>query len=80
MKKEDFIKAFSELSPADQAAVRDEILVTAKETEEAAACCTGPMKAHLTDMMEKMAASENPMAMCNEMMRMCQDKMQAMHK
>lgn len=71
MKTEDFLKAFAEMSADDQRAVRSGIL--GRESEES--CCSGPMKDHLTGMMKKMEASEDPMAMCREMMQMCMEKM-----
>lgn len=75
MKKEDLLKAFTELSPEDQQAMRAEILAKGASKKTGQACCTDAMKEHLHGMMEKMHASENPMAMCEEMMRMCQEKM-----
>ncbi len=72
MKKEEFLKAFEEMSAEDQESIRAEIVAKGASREE---CCSGPMKEHLTEMMKKMKASEDPMAMCSEMMRMCCDMM-----
>ena len=67
----DFVKTFAQLSADDQQAVRSQILSTGSEP----GCCSGAMKEHLSGMMQKMEASEDPMAMCQEMMRMCMEKM-----
>ena len=72
MNKEEFVKAFSEMSPEDQEAIKAEIIgkITSQEGQS---CCTGPMKDQLADMMKKMETSENPMAMwlsiCRETFR-----------
>ena len=71
MKAEDFLRAFAEMSADDQQAVRSRILSSGSEES----CCSGAMKEHVTGMMKKMEASEDPMAMCQEMMRMCMEKM-----
>jgi hypothetical protein len=67
MKREDVLKAFAELSPEDQEAIRAEL--TGKGTSQG----TGDPMAMCHGMMEKIMASGNPMAMCQEMM----DKMKA---
>ena len=75
MKKEDLITAFAEMSPEDQDTVRSEILAKgASEKTGQACCCTDAMKEQLCGMMEKMQESDNPMAMCEEMMQMCHEK------
>lgn len=75
MKKEDLLKAFAEMSPKDQQAVRAEILAKGATEKTGQACCSDAMKEQLCGMMEKMHTSENPMAMCEEMMKMCHEKM-----
>lgn len=72
MKKEDFVKAFAEMSAQDQEAIRAEVMAKGASQES---CCSGPMKEQLTAIIEKMEASDDPMAMCSEMMRMCCEKM-----
>ena len=71
MKAEDFVTIFAQLSADDQQAVRSQILSTGSEP----GCCSGAMKEHLFGMMQKMEASEDPMALCQEMVRMCKEKM-----
>ena len=71
MKLDDFVKAFEQLSADDQQAVRSRIPSSGPESR----CCSGAMKGHLSGMMQEMEASEDPMAMCKEMMRMCMEKM-----
>jgi len=71
MKTEQFIKAFEEMSPEDQAAVRAAV----SETGKSASCCSQTEMGHMKAMMAKMEASENMASMCQEMMRMCQEKM-----
>ena len=72
MKKEEFIKAFGKMSSEDQAAIRTALMETAKS---ASSCCSDAEMGHMKEMMAKMEASENMASMCQEMMRMCQEKM-----
>ncbi len=67
MKKEDFLRAFTEMSSEDQEAIRAELIAKGARQEAA-----DPM-AMCHSMMEKILASGNPMAMCQEMV----DKMMA---
>lgn len=78
MKREDFLKAFAEMSPEDQDAIRAEIVGKGASTASGAACAPGAMKQHMMEMMKKIQAGDNPMAMCQEMMGMCQEMMQKM--
>lgn len=57
MKRQDFIKAFAEMSTEDQEAIRAELI--GKAADPIAKCHS---------MMEQIMASGNPMAMCQEMM------------
>jgi hypothetical protein len=67
MDRKEFLKAFSELTPEDQAAVRAEFL--GKGTPETgSACCPEGMKEPMRQMMEMMQSGGGPMAMCQEMM------------
>lgn len=75
MTKEECLKAFAQLSAEDQEAVRAEILSKSAAEKTGQACCSDAMKEQLCGMMEKMMASDNPMAMCGEMMQMCHTKM-----
>lgn len=76
MNKEECLRVFAEMSPEDQKMVRAELLSKGDPQETGhACCCTDAMKQQLCGMMEKMQASENPMAMCEEMMQMCCEKM-----
>jgi len=72
MKKEDFLKAFAEMSAEDRQVILAQ-LTKAKDSP----CCPGPSKQHMMEMMKALMekGQENPMAMCQEMMRMCQQKM-----
>ena len=70
MNVHELLKTFDELSAEDRETVRTEIL--SKRAE--AGCCAGEMKEKLSGMMKQLEASENPMAMCMEMMRMCHEK------
>ena len=67
----DFVRTFAQLSADDQQAVRSQILGSGSEP----GCCSGAMQEHLSGMMQKMEASEDPMAMCQEMLRMCMERM-----
>ncbi|MFQ5656453.1 MAG: hypothetical protein ACE5G5_02850 [Candidatus Methylomirabilales bacterium] len=62
MKREDFLKAFAEMSPEDQEAVRAGLIGkgSSQETADPMAMCQR--------IMEKIMASGDPMAMCREMM------------
>ncbi len=62
MKREDFLKAFAEMTPEDQDAIRAELIGkgASQETGEPLAMCHA--------MMENIMASKDPMAMCKEMM------------
>ncbi len=72
MKTKDFIEAFREMSPEDQATIHAALLSNGAER----GCCSEPEKDQLAQMMSKMQKSRNPMAMCMEMMRiMCHGKM-----
>ena len=73
MNRTEILKAFRQLSAEEQEAVRTELVK--KPIPEGASCCSPSMKEQLTGMMKKMEASEEPMAMCTEMMRMCHEKM-----
>ncbi len=73
MNRAEILKAFRQLSAEEQEAVRTELVK--KPIPEGASCCSSSMKEQLTGMMKKMEASEDPMAMCTEMMRMCHEKM-----
>lgn len=75
MTREEFVTAFEALSPEDRQAVLAEVIAKGTPKEATECCGSGPMKDHLSEMMEKMESSENPMAMCQEMMRMCSEKM-----
>ena len=66
MNKEEFLKAFAELSAEDQNAVRAEL--TGKGASEETEAAGGPM-AMCHEMMAKMTAGKDPKAMCEEMMR-----------
>lgn len=71
MNKDDILKAFAELSPEDQKAVRTE-LTREEEVEEAGSPFgSGGMKEHMKEMMEKMKEGGDPMAICKEMMKKC---------
>ncbi len=61
MKRADFLKAFGELSPEDQEAIRAELAgkAASQEALDPMAMCQG--------MMEKMKAGGNPMAIFREM-------------
>ncbi len=82
MKKEDFLKAFAEMSSEDQEAIRAELIGKGASREAA-----DPM-AMWHRMMEKIMASGDPMAMCREMMQkmeavgdpmaMCREMMEKM--
>ena len=63
MKREDFLKAFADMSPGDQEAIRMELIgkVASQEAVDPMAMCHA--------MMEKIMASGDPMAMCQEMMQ-----------
>ena len=73
MNRAEILKAFRQLSAEEQEAVRTEL--GKKPIPEGASCCPPSMKEQLVGMMKKMEASEGPMAMCAEMMRMCHEKM-----
>jgi hypothetical protein len=73
MNSEEFLKAFHELSPEDQQAIRAELLKAEPES-----CSAGEMTQRMMEMMKKIQASENPMECCKEMMGMCQGMMQRM--
>ncbi len=78
MKREDFLKAFAEMSPEDQEAIRAEL--TGKGAPQEAGSPCGPMgmpegmKEHMMEMMEKMKAGGDPMTMCKEMMEKMKGK------
>ena len=72
MKVEQFIRAFGELSPEEQDRVRSQI---GPEQAAPSSCCSEDMMQHMKQMMGKIEKSKDPMAMCREMMRMCQEKM-----
>ncbi len=72
MMRDDFLKAFFEMSPEDQEAIRAE-LVGSASTAGPAPCSPGAMKQHMMEMMKKMETSDEPMACCQEMMGMCQE-------
>jgi hypothetical protein len=82
MEKQDFLKAFAEMPPEDQEAIRSELI------GEGAPLEAGDPMAMCHEMMQKMMASGDPMAMCREMMGkmeagcnpmiMCQDMMEKM--
>ncbi len=57
MKREDFLKAFAEMSPEDQEAIRAELI--GKAADPTAMC---------HNMMERIMASGNPMEVCQEIM------------
>ena len=61
MNRADFLKAFGEMSPEDQEAIRAELAgkAASQEALDPMAMCQG--------MMEKMKAGGNPMAMFREM-------------
>ena len=66
MTRDEFLKAFADMSSEDQEAIRAEITGKGKRQEAGATCCpTDPME----KMMEKMKAGGNPMSMCKEMMK-----------
>ena len=71
MKKDEFLKAFEELSTEDRTAVLAALL----EKQEPEACCSEAEMGDLKGMMARMKASKNMASMCQEMMRMCQEKM-----
>lgn len=71
MNTKDFIETFRGMSPEDQATIRDALMSNGTKS----GCCTKPERKQLVQMMSKMLESENPMAMCKEMMRMCHDNM-----
>ncbi len=77
MNREEFIAAFEKLSPEDRQAVLAGIIAKGSSEESSESCCSGEMKEHMTEMFAKMESSGNPMAMCQEMMRMCCEKMKA---
>lgn len=68
MNKEDFLKAFTEMSSEDQEAIRAELI--AKEARQEAA---DPM-AMCREMMNKMKAGGSPMEMFQEMMQKMKGK------
>lgn len=74
MNAADFVTAFKNLSAEDQDLVRAEL---SKPTGSKDACCPPSMKDQLAKMMKKMETSEDPMAMCHEMMKMCCEKVSA---
>ncbi len=63
MNREDFLKAFAEMSPEDQETIRAELIGKGASHE------TGDPMAMCHAMMEKIMASGDPMAMCQEMMQ-----------
>lgn len=67
-KRKDFLKAFAELSPEDQEAIRGEII------EKGALQETGDPVSMCHEMMEKMKAGGDPMAVCQEMMQKMKGK------
>jgi hypothetical protein len=72
MEMKELMAAFVSLSPEDKTAFRAAI---AKQAEGAESCCSGAEKDELKGLFAQMEASGNPMAMCSEMMQMCQQKM-----
>ncbi len=68
MKREDFLKAFADMSLGDQEAIRAE-LIGRKASYE-----MGDPMAMCQEMMQKMKAGGNPMAMCQEMMQKMKGK------
>lgn len=77
MNREEFVAAFQNLSAEDRQAVLAEIIAKGSSEETRQCCSSGQMKDHMSEMMQKIESSENPMAMCQEMMRMCSEKMKA---
>ncbi len=77
MNRTEILEAFSKLSADEQKAVQAELVK--KSAGEETSCCPPPMKEKLTGMMAQMEASQDPMAMCHEMMRMCCEKVET-HK
>ena len=72
MKIRKFIKTFEEMTPEDQSSVREALI----EKGRSAPCCSSEAEmGQLKEMMAKMEASENMASMCQDMMRMCQEKM-----
>jgi hypothetical protein len=71
MNVEEVWKGYEGLSADDQRAIGVRIIGGGMGE----ACCPGPMKEHLRGMMKTMESSEDPLAMCQEMMRMCMEKM-----
>jgi hypothetical protein len=72
MNRAEILKAFRQLSAEEQEAVRTELVK--KPIPGGAFCCTPSMTEQLAGMMKRMEASEDPMAMRTEMMRMCHEK------
>ncbi len=70
MTREEFLKAFGEMPPEDQEAIRAELLEGAASEKEVP---LGSPMAMMQHMMQQMQSSGDPMAMCKEMM----GKMQA---
>ena len=64
MKREDFFKAFAEMSPEDQEAIRAELI--GKAAADPMAMCQG--------MMQKIKAGGNPMAIFQEMTEKMKEK------
>lgn len=77
MMRDDFLKAFSEMSREDQEAIRAK-LMGAASTAGVTPCSPGAMKQHMMEMMKKMETSDEPMARCQDMMGMCQKMMKAL--
>ena len=74
MTRDEFLKMFLEMASEDQEAIRAGVVGSAS-TAGAAPCSPAAMKQHMMEMMKKMETSDNPMAMCMQMMHMCNDKM-----
>ncbi len=63
MIREDFLKAFAEMSPGDQEAIRKELV------EETAAEDPRDSMEMCREIMEEMKAGGDPMTVCKDMMR-----------
>jgi hypothetical protein len=69
MNREEFLKAFAEMSPEDQEAILTELTKQGGAEEAKTACSLAAMKKHMRKMMEKMLEGGGPMAWCAAMMK-----------